>query len=229
MKLVFSICLVLTAFVRATALDFAEPLKEVNLAADAETVAAEFTFTNRSEKPVTIAKADAGCACMKILFSGGKLSYAPGESGVMRTVFRVGNAYGTVDKTISLWLDTPPDSPPSQSLTARFHVPPVVTLEPRTVRWEHGGKSVPQTIRIGVAEGKPIHITGVEPSTEQFSCELKTVEDGRKYDLVVTPKDMDTVGIAVIRIRTDCVIPKHQTQQAFAVVGKPGAEKVKKR
>jgi hypothetical protein len=50
---------------------------------------------------------------------------------------------------------------------------------------------------------------------------LKTVEEGKKYDLVVTPGSIDAPGLAVIRIETDCGISKHRVQQAFAVVRKP--------
>lgn len=225
MKFPLPFYLALAAFVQAAGLDFAETSKEVHTTADAETAAVEFNFTNKSGKPITIAKADAGWSCMKVLFSGGKLTYGPGEIGVLRAVFNIGNASGTVEKSIALWLDTAPiTNPPSQSLNVRIHIPTLITLEPKTLKWDSGSKQEPQTLHIRIAEGKPIHVTAIQPSTEQFSCELKAIEQGRNYDLVVTPRDTTLLGLCALRIVTDCEIPRHQIQQAFAVVWKPAAE-----
>lgn len=221
MKFLLPFYLALAAFAQAAGLDFAETSKEVHTTADAETAAVEFDFKNNSGKPVTIAKADAGCACMKILFSGGKLTYGPGETGVLRAVFNIGNASGTVDKTIALWLDTVPTNPPSRSINVRIQIPTPITLEPKTLKWESGGKPESQTVHIRMAEGNPIHVTAIKPSNEQFSCELKVVEEGRSYDLIVTPRDATVPALGMIRIETDCEIPKHRVQQAFAVVRKP--------
>ena len=225
MKFLLPLYLALAAFAQATTLDFAETRKELSPAAAAETAAVEFNFTNKSGKPVTIAKADAGCSCMKVLFSGGKLTYGPGETGVLRAVFNIGNASGTVEKSIALWLDTAPTTnPPSQSINVRIQIPTLITLEPKTLKWDLGGKPEPQTIHIHIAEGKPIHVTAIQPSTEQFSCELKVIEAGRNYDIIVTPQDVTKPALSAIRIETDCETPKHQIQQAFAVVVKATAE-----
>ena len=72
-----------------------------------------------------------------------------------------------------------------------------------------------------MAEGHTIHVTGITASSQAFSHELKTIEKGKKYDLVVTPLEVNTPGMSVIRIETDCPIPKHRVQQAFAVLRKP--------
>ncbi len=224
MKFLLPLYLALAAFVQAAGLEFAETSKEVHTTADAETAAVEFNFTNHSGKPVTIAKADAGCSCMKVLFSGGKLTYGPGESGVLRAVFNIGNASGTVEKTIALWLDTAPTNPPSQSISVRIQIPTLITLEPKTLKWDSGSKLESQTIHIRMAAGKPIHVTAIKPATEQFSCELKVIEAGRNYDLIVTPQDVKLPALCAIRIETDCETPKHRIQQAFAVVLKPTAD-----
>ena len=220
MKIGIFIWLALAGFTLAGGLEFTETLKQVNASADAATVTTEFTFTNKGEKPASITKSDSGCSCLKVEISGGKLTYAPGESGVVRTTFEMGNFSGTVDKMVAVWIDDDPADKPSTQLTVRVHIPVLVALEPKTVKWDLGGKADPQIIHIQMAEGSPIHVTGVTSSSESFACELKTVEAGKKYDLVVTPKTIDTPGMAVIRIETDCAISKHRFQQAFAVVRK---------
>lgn len=220
MKILSGIWLAIAVFAQGGGLEFTETLKEIHAEADASIVTTEFHFTNKGDKPVFITKSDTGCSCLKVEISGGKLKYAPGESGVVRTTFEMGNFSGTVDKMVALWLEDDPEDKPSTRLTVRVHIPVLVGLEPKTVKWELGAKAEPQIIRIQMAGGKPIHVTGVTSSSESFACELKTVEEGKKYDLVVTPRNIDAPGMSVIRIETDCAISKHRLQQAFAVMRK---------
>lgn len=221
MKFALGTWLALAACSVAAGLEFSQPIKDVNAPADAATVTESFEFKNLGDKPVTITKADPTCSCLKVEISGGKLTYAPGESGVVRVTFEMGNFSGTVDKMVALWLDGDPPDKPSKSVTVRVHIPVLVGIEPKTVKWEVGGQAKPQTIQIRMAEGQTIHVTGVTSSSELFSTELKTLEEGKKYDLIVTPGAVNGPGLGVIRIETDCRVTKHRTQQAFAVVSKP--------
>lgn len=221
MKFPLVIWLLVSAFVHAAGLEFETMLQEVRAPADAATVTADFKFTNKSDKPITIAKSDTGCSCLSVQVSGGKLKYAPGESGVVRGTFEMGNFSGTVDKVIALWLDDDRPDKPSKSLVVRVHIPVLVALEPKTVRWEIGGKPEPQVIQIRMAEGETIHVTGVKSSSTSFAFDLREIEKGRQYDLVVTPLAIDTPGMAVVRIETDCKVTRHRIQQAFAVVARP--------
>ena len=117
----------------------------------------------------------------------GKLRYAPGESGLIRAAFDMGNFSGTVDKVVAVWLDDDPTDKPSLSLTVRVHIPVLVSMEPKTVKWELDGKPDAQTIRITMNHSKPIHVTAVESSSKAFTHEIKAIEDGKIYELVVTP------------------------------------------
>jgi Protein of unknown function (DUF1573) len=221
MKLIFGILLLLVNLTQAAGLEFDQLEKKVIAPAEAITVTTDFNFTNKSDKAVTISKSDPGCSCLKVEISNGKLKYEPGESGVIRTTFDMGNFSGDVDKYIALWLDDAPDNAPSMKLTVHVHIPVLVGIEPKTLKWNIGEKIEPKSIRITMAEGKTIHIAGITSSSTAFKQELKTIEDGKKYDLVVTPLDPSLPGMAVIRIETDCSIAKHRVQQAFAVVHRP--------
>jgi hypothetical protein len=221
MKFAIGIWLTLAAFVHAAGLEFAEPIKEMDASADAATVTAEFAFTNKTAKPVTIAKADPTCSCLKVEISGGKLRYAPGESGVVKTTFEMGNFSGTVDKMLAIYLDDDAADKPSVQLTLRVKIPVLIGVEPKTVKWDIGGKAEPEIIHILMAEGPPIHVTGIKSSSPAFKTEVRTIEAGRKYDLVVTPLEIAAPALAVLRIETDCAVEKHKVQQAFAVVRKP--------
>jgi len=221
MKFALGIWLAVAACAGAAGLEFSQPIMEVNVPVDAATVTESFEFKNLGDTSVTIAKADPTCSCLKVEISGGKLKYAPGESGIVRVTFEVGNFSGTVDKTVAIWLEGDPQNKPSKSVTVRVHIPVLIGVEPKTVKWEVGGQATPKTIQIRMAEGQMIHVTGAKASSELFSTEIKTLEAGKKYDLVVTPKDMTGPGLGVIRIETDCSVSKYRIQQAFAVVSKP--------
>lgn len=223
MKIATALWLALAAVSQADGLAFERLLEEVKAPADATQVTADFKFTNKGDKPVTISKSDPGCSCLSVQISGGKLKYAPGESGTVRATFDVGNFSGTVDKAIGLWLDNATGDKPSMHLTVRIEIPVLVTMEPKTATWDVGAKPEPKTISIRMAEGQNIKVLSAKCSSPLFQQELKTIEEGKKYDLIVTPKSADSPGMGVIRIETDCPISKHRLQQAFAVVRKPVA------
>lgn len=208
------------ACLHAAALDFKQSSQEIHAAADAKSVTVDFEFTNRSNKSVRVAKYDAACSCMAVTIRDGKRTYAPGESGVVRAVFDLGKFAGKVDKQVALWLDKDPEDKPSIALKVRVHIPVLVVLEPKTLTWPLGGEATPQTIRVTMKHDKPIRILTVKSSSEAFTHALKTVEEGKSYELTVTPNKMDLPGIAILSIGTDCDIDKHRLQQAFAVVRK---------
>ncbi|MEO5916148.1 MAG: DUF1573 domain-containing protein [Luteolibacter sp.] len=225
MKPVLAILLMMSALARAGTLEFKELVKEQAIAPDAETATTEFAFTNKTDKPVRIIKSDPGCDCLKVEVAGGKLEYAPGESGVIRTLFKVGNAIGTVEKSVAIWLDNDPVAKPSLQLKINFHIPVLVEFSPaKTLSWDIGGKAATQIIHLSMAEGNVINVMGVSVK-DSFTCELKTIEKGSKYDLLVTPKTTDVQDVAIIRIETDSRIAKQKTFQAFAAVRKPVAGK----
>lgn len=222
MKTAGIVWLALVALVQA-GLEFPSTLKEIHAPADAKIVTADFEFTNRSDKPVTVAKVNPTCSCIAVKIKDSKLRYEPGEAGQIRAEFDMGNFSGVVDKVVAVWLDQDPENKPSLALTVRVHIPVLVTVEPKTLKWDLRGAGGPQTIRIQMDHSDPIRVTGVTSSSDNFKHELKTIEAGKTYELIVTPSDINTQGLSVLRIETDCSLAKHRTQQAFAVIRKPSA------
>lgn len=220
MKLLSLIWLALALVADAAALEFKENLIDARPTADATVASVEFEFTNKSEKPLTIREYKPSCVCMTLQIKGGKLQYAPGESGVIRAEFDLGGFSGVVDKDALVWLEQDPEAKPSTRLTVRAHIPVLVSLSPKTLTWDLDGAAAPQTIRITTHHDKPIHVTEVKSNGLLFKHELKTIKDGHSYDLIVTPVDIKVGGIGMFKIFTDCEIPKHKTQQAFSVIRK---------
>ena len=223
MKHLAALWVAMSIVTHAGALKFESLEKNLDAPADAKTVEATFDFENTSDRPVKITKSDPGCTCLHVQVAGGKLKYAPGESGTIKATFDVGNASGLVNKAVAVWLDNDPPDKPSLTLKVNVNIPVIVAIEPKTVKWAIGERPDPQTIEIRIAEGNQVNVLGVTSSSKDFKTELKAVENGRKYDLVITPTRVDSPGIGVFKIETDSPVAKHKIQQAFAVVRKPTA------
>lgn len=206
-------------------LTFVEPSKELDAAADVTTLTADFDFTNQTDKPVTIVKSDPGCSCVSVQISDGKLRYEPGESGKIRAKFDMANFSGSVEKAIALWLDNDGPENPSMVLKLKVNIPVLVALEPKTLKWDVNGKADPQIIDIKMMEGETIHVKSLSSSSKSFGYELKTLEDGKHYQMLVTPFDLSNAGMAVFRVETDCKMEKHRLLNAFAVVRRPAVAK----
>jgi hypothetical protein len=205
-------------------LTFSEPVKEVKAGPEETKVKVDFPFTNETDKTVVVKETVGDCTCTSIEISGGRRAYEPGESGVIRLNFDIGAAVGKVEKGASIWVDDDSKDSPSHRLTMKVDIPILVEMEPKTLKWEIGQNAEPKTIKFKMHGDKPIHIRSVTPSTDNFNQELKTIEEGRSYELVVTPKDSSTKALAIFKVETDAEVTKHRTQQVFAVVSTPIAK-----
>jgi hypothetical protein len=195
---------------------FEKDLYEAHAGIKEELITREFKFTNASEKTIKIRDADAGCTCVAVEFLAGKTTYAAGESGVMRVAFKVENAQGTVDKKVLVWLEGDPDEEPSSQVTFRIQIPTAIELEPKTLSWDLNSKPEPKSIRVKIDYEKPVHIKKISVSNENYTSEIIPVEEGKAYDVRITPKSTATPGLCLIGIETDIDIDKFQRQQGFA-------------
>ncbi len=218
MRTAFFSWLAMAGFLHAGGLVFEQELVEIHAPMDAKTVVAEFKFENKSDKPVTIAKFDKVCACISVQVSDGKLNYAPGEGGVIRATFEMGNFAGVIDKTVVLWFDGDPENKPGQVLTVRVHIPVLVVMNEKTLKWTIDSPPETRKIDITIDYSQPIKIVATTCTSENFKVEVNTLEAGKHYELLVTPASTKDPGLAIIRVETDCEIARHKVLQAFAVI-----------
>lgn len=204
-------------------LKFDETLKKVDASVDDNRVTVDFSFKNEGSKPLSIERYDATCTCAEATVKNSKLDYAPGESGVIRAVFDMTNFSGTVDKPVYLWLKGDPADKPSVTLTARINIPVLVEIEPKTVTWDIGEDAGAKTIVLTMKHSQPIRVKEVSGSNPNFSHELRTVEEGKKYEIEIKPSATKEVGIGVFHIETDCEVARHRTQRVFSVVRRPAS------
>jgi hypothetical protein len=212
---------VLASVAAAAGLTFPETQKDIKAAADATEVVVDFPFTNSTAKPVEIKRYNGDCSCVSAAVAGGKLIYQPGEEGVVRVKFDMSNLWGEINKMAYVFLDDDKENAPSVSLTIKVHIPEVVKVETKTVKWDIGAAATPQTIRLSVEGEEKVHILSVTSSNENFLSELKAIEDGRVYEVSITPKNTESPGLGIFRFETDCKIERHKYKQAFASISRP--------
>ena len=206
----------------AAELKFETQLCEMTVAPDAEKVVAQFPFKNESKEEVEILEYTAGCSCITASINpAGKLKYAPGESGIIRAEFELSALAGVVEKSVALRLNGDKKDEPSVTLMTRITIPVLVDVEPKTLTWAIGEAATPKTITLTMNHSEPIHVASINAPDKRFSQELKTIEDGKKYELVVTPVVTDAPAMGVVHIETDCKLTRHRSQRVFMVIRKP--------
>ena len=205
----------------AGTLKFDEVTKEIRAEADARSVTADFNFKNETAEDVIIDRYDASCTCINAQIKGGKLVYKAGETGVIRAAFDTSLFSGTEEKTVGVWLKGDPAAKPSIVLTTRIVIPVLVEVEPKTLIWETGDKAEPKTVTLTMHHSEPIRVKGVSGADARFRQGLKVIEEGKKYEVVITPASTEKPGMGVIHIETDCSVQRHRSQRIFTVVRHP--------
>ena len=220
MKVLMFWCLALCASLPAAPLTFDEMTKEITASVDQKSVSADFNFKNETDQTVEILRADAGCTCIQAGIKGG-LTYKPGQSGQIRFSYDLGDVVGTVDKPLHVFLKGDPESQPSITLNIRVKVPELVVVEPKSLFWEVGEEAKAKTVTITMKDEKPIKVTSISGADARFKQELKTVEEGKKYEVVITPVTTDKVAMGVVHLETDHGSRRYRTQRVFMVVRNP--------
>lgn len=199
-------------------LAFSKTLIEVIAKPDQEMVTADFVFKSTGEESAVIARYDAPCSCLEAQISdGGRLTWAAGEEGTVRGLFKVGNFRGTVDKQISILMT----DGKRHDLTVRMTTPELVKIVPKTLKWEEGVPPEKQSFEITISDEHPLEILKITGTNEEkFPFELETIEEGKRYKLSVTPSETETRGFGLLRITTNSTFKKHQSYQAYVVVTK---------
>lgn len=163
-------------------LSFKETVVPVKVAPDQDSITASFSFTNTSGTPVTISKIHVSCDCTTAGAKDNKLTYAPGESGVISAVMKTGNFSGTVDKDMTVYANGS-----AYKLVIRAQIPDIIRMEPRKLEWARGEAAAPKTIKITISKELPVNLTTVDLTGDAFDYEPVTVKKGREYKIIVTP------------------------------------------
>lgn len=217
MKGISACFLALALPLAAGSLTFEKTTVESELAFDATTADFDFKFKNEGTEAVVIENLKPSCDCLKLSIQGGMM-IAPGKEGVIRATMDTAALTGIVDKPFAVFLKGDPAGKPSQVLTVHAKIPELVSIEPKAVTWDIGGDAAPKKVTVTMNHSSPIKIISVTGANAQFKQELKTIEEGKKYEITITPAAVAAHATGVIRVVTDCTYPRHKAHSVFAVV-----------
>lgn len=194
-------------------LDWKETQVELKPKLDQDTGIAVFNFTNIGEDTITVKEVTSSCGCTVPKLD--KKVYAPGESGKITAKYNFGSDTGFKKKYV--YVNTNDAESPKTQLLIKAYIPTLVKFTPKRVSWRVGDKSEPKIIKAQIDEGQNIKILNVDTTNEAFFAKLKTIKQGKLYEITITPKDLSTISKAKVIIDTNYE-GKKKTYKAYAAI-----------
>jgi hypothetical protein len=177
----------------------------------------DLPLANATGKPVKVLSVETSCTCMKVTVPEPLI--APGATGRVHCVFTVPNATGTIQKPVILKTDSA--ERPKELAMVRVDVPSELIAEPERLAWSVGEPAGEKTLRLKVADEGVLRVLGVKCSRDLFEWSLKTILDGREYELRVKPKNTVVPALGMFLLQTDSTVPRQKTRGIYAVVEAP--------
>lgn len=142
----------------------------------------EVKFINKGDRPLKVTKVMVTCGCLEATTD--KTEYAPGEAGTLSFRMKYGALTGTQRKTLAVVTDDPVEREALLVLTV--DIPKLVEVTPRVLKF-YQRKDDPreQVSKITFLSG-PVKVTGITRVTGTANAKLRTIKEGREYEVVVT-------------------------------------------
>lgn len=200
----------------AASLKFENTSAEITVKPGVDNAQVVFSFQNTGDEKIEIADYQTGCGCLKAKLKDDKTIYEPGEKGEVIGDFDLRNLFGQVDKSIVLHLKDDEKGKPSFVLTTKITIPELLKVEPRTLNWTAGEEATPKSYKITVNQEEPLKITDVVTTNNIFIHELKTIKEGKEYEIIVTPTNVSETHFGIIKITSDSDLQRFRRISAFA-------------
>lgn len=174
-------------------------------------------FTNAGSEPVKITRVKPLCDCTDASLKGGKKEYAPGEKGEIELTMRLGAFTGKIEK----FVEVKTSDGKTQKLALRVDIPELMQVQPKALQWTVGQKPMAQEFIIEIDPKVALKLTDVSLMGSDFDYEPVTVESGRKYRVVVTPKSTAKGAFNTLWVKTDSKDPRYAKRSFFLSVNPP--------
>lgn len=180
---------------RAEGLEWERTAIEIAAKPADKTVTADFAFRNTTDHPVEIRKIRTSCGCT--VAESAKKSYAPGEQGAVKAVFTIGGRKGKQEKTIIVETS---EKKSSDVLILRVNLPDTVKVNKEMLNWNIGDPLEAQSFEVSVVESGSAKVVNALPLGTGFQADLKELEPGKKYEIVVKPLSTEHPAEAALRL-----------------------------
>ncbi len=179
---------------------------------DDESVTALYYFANTGAAPVKILSTKTSCGCTVAKLD--KEIYEPGEMGTVEVTFTFDARVGKQSKNVQLYTNDP--DRPAYLLTLNVDIPPFLSVEPQTLFWTLDEEPKPKTSIITVLADMPVEIVESSSNDElNFSYELESLEEGRRYAVTLTPLQIEKPAQVKIKLTTN--VGKESPRLAFVL------------
>ncbi|MDF1861876.1 MAG: DUF420 domain-containing protein [Verrucomicrobiales bacterium] len=167
-------------------------------------VESTFTVRNKGENPVEITKLSSTCECLSVTIDANPIP--PGETATVLGVFDTEKLHGKSERNITVVTE---QRERPVLLTTRIETKEIYKIDNPMTNWEVGEKAGAKVVEFRVLRDKPIRILSVESKRKEMQCELIVVEEGRAYDIKLTPESTENSLLGIARIETDCEIEQY--------------------
>ncbi|MEM9016652.1 MAG: DUF1573 domain-containing protein [Verrucomicrobiota bacterium] len=184
--------------------------QEVEIEAGEKIVEVTFSVRNEGGEPVKIREIISGCECLSVEID--KDPIPPAAMATITGVFEVEKLRGRSERKITVISE---QHPRPVFLTTRIKTDPIYELKEAMTNWEIGSDPIPKIVEFRVLREKPIRVLSAESKRKEVSCELIVIEEGRAYDLKLTPESTDSSLLGIVRIETDCELENYARPLAY--------------
>ena len=157
-----------------------------------------FRFVNAGDTDVTLLPPRSSCGCTVPTLE--KTTYAPGESGEIKAVFRYGSRVGPQRKRVMVTTD----GGESHALTLAVELPQPVVLEPRMLMWSRAEAPSAKRAKVIVDPQYDAQLTDLAVRHEAFAAELVPGDVPGEWWIEVVPAATDA------RLRSQIVLTTQQ-------------------
>jgi hypothetical protein len=161
-----------------------------------EQIAVTFPFRNAGSGPVTIASIDVSCGCTVPTLE--QRTYAPGERGELKIVYRPDGQTGLQSKAVTVKIDGEPARP--VTLTLKVDVPRLFDIAPRLVTWPLGGEPVEKLVSIKLHRNPQTAVRIANPEIDTLAVSLRAGEATGEHILALRPKSTAQPFRAMVRL-----------------------------
>jgi len=171
-----------------------------------------YHFTNTGDIPLVVEEFVQSCGCMKGEWDG--IPVQPGATGKINAKLLTKGLRGKVRKSLHVKFI----ASGAVELTGEVEIPEALLYSERTLHWTVSESPQPKQVDIIIQSKTPLRVLSVSNNDPTFSCELKTIEAGQRYQIVITPQETKTARVCVMQVRTDSKDPRDALQGLFAIV-----------
>lgn len=159
------------------------PVHDFGRVRNGEVVKHTYVFTNAGNQVLNVTDVRASCGCTTM--GGWTRQVKPGETGSIPIQFNTGTFEGPVVKTVSVTCNDPTQPTAVLQIKATVWKPFEIRPQFAVLNTTADSPSKSTNVRIVNNTGETLTLSAPVSSNPSLAAELKTVQAGREYDLVV--------------------------------------------